>query len=123
MKNKQKFLNISEVAKLIGLIDKKTGKTQTHTLRFWETKFKQLKPKLLSGNRRFYSQKDINVVKMINFLLRDKGLTITGAKKIMNNKINQLDDPISSSIKAEYYETKIKLKSKNILNRLKKLNG
>jgi aspartyl/asparaginyl beta-hydroxylase (cupin superfamily) len=60
---------------------------------------------------------------MINFLLRDKGLTITGAKKIMNSKINQLDDPISSSIKAEYYETKIKLKSKNILNRLKKLNG
>ena len=123
MTNNQKILNISEVAKLIGLTDKKTGKPQTHTLRFWESKFKQLRPKLLNGKRRFYSQKDINVVKMINFLLRDKGLTIEGAKKIMNNKINRLDDPISSTIKAEYYENKIKLKSKNILHRIKKLNG
>ena len=121
--NKDKLINISDLAKLIGLIDDKTGKPLTHTLRFWESKFKQIKPTILSGNRRYYSKKDIDIVKMINFLLKDQGLTIRGAISLMKGKGNKLDDSISSSIKTKYYKNKIKLKSKKLLNKIKKLNG
>mgnify|MGYP006154177955 FL=1 len=121
--NKNKLINISDLAKLIGLVDPKTGKPLTHTIRFWETKFSQIKPTILSGKRRYYSQKDIDIVKMINFLLKDQGLTIRGAISVMKEKGNKLDDTVSSSIKTEYYKNKIRSKSKKILNKIKKLNG
>ena len=121
--NKDRLINISDLAKLIGLVDPKSGKPLTHTLRFWESKFTQIKPTILSGNRRYYSEKDINTVKMINYLLKDRGLTIRGAISAMKDKGNKLDDTISSSIKTEYYKNKIKLKSKIILSKIKKLNG
>ena len=121
--NKDRLINISDLAKLIGLVDPKSGKPLTHTLRFWESKFTQIKPTILSGNRRYYSEKDINTVKMINYLLKDRGLTIRGAISVMKDKGNKLDDTISSSIKTEYYKNKIKLKSKIILSKIKKLNG
>jgi len=121
--NKDRLINISDLAKLIGLVDPKSGKPLTHTLRFWESKFTQIKPTILSGNRRYYSEKDINTVKMINYLLKDRGLTIRGAISAMKDKGNKLDDTVSSSIKTEYYKNKIKLKSKIILSKIKKLNG
>ena len=121
--NKDRLINISDLAKIIGLVDPKSGKPLTHTLRFWESKFTQIKPTILSGNRRYYSEKDINTVKMINYLLKDRGLTIRGAISVMKDKGNKLDDTISSSIKTEYYKNKIKLKSKIILSKIKKLNG
>ena len=121
--NKEKLINISELAKRIGLINKKNGKPLTHTLRFWEKNFHQIKPIILPGNRRYYSSKIIDIVSLIKFLLKDKGLTIKGAKKILNNKTNSLDEFETSSIKAEYYKKKIKLKSKSILKKIKKLNG
>ena len=123
LKNIDKLLSISEVALKFGLINKKSSKPLTHTLRFWETKFKQLKPTILAGGRRYYSVKDIEVVKMIFFLLKKQGLTINGAKKVMNSNLKQLDDSKTSSIKAEYYKNKIKIKTKNILTRIKNLNG
>ena len=95
----------------------------THTLRFWESKFKQIKPTILSGNRRYYSKKDVDLIKMINFLLKEQGLTIRGALTLMKEKRNNLDELGSSSIKNEYYKNKIKLKSKKILDKIKKLNG
>ena len=107
----------------IGLVSKKNSKPLTHTLRFWETKFKQLKPTILTGGRRYYTVKDIEVVKMIFFLLKEQGMTINGAKKVMNEKLKSLDEVKTSSIKAEYYKNKIKKKTQEILNRLKKLNG
>ena len=122
-KNIDKLLNISEVALKFGLINKKSSKPLTHTLRFWETKFKQLKPTILGGNRRYYSTKDIEVIKMIYFLLKEQGLTINGAIKVMNTGLKQLDQSKTSSIKDDYYKKKIKNKSKEILNRIKKLNG
>tara|TARA_B100000795_G_C22429199_1_gene297510 strand:- start:12 stop:401 length:390 start_codon:yes stop_codon:yes gene_type:complete len=123
LKNKSQLMNISKTAMLLGLFNKKNHKPSTHTLRFWEKKFKQLKPTILSGNRRYYSAKNIEVLKMIIFLLKEQGLTLNGAIKLMNNDVKELDDKKASSIKAEYYKKKIKTKSKIILDRIKKLNG
>ncbi len=121
--NKTKLLSISEVAKLFKLKNPKTNKLLTHTLRFWETKFKQLKPTILDGGRRYYSEKNIKVVKMIIFLLKDQGLTINGAIKAMNSKSKELDETKALSIKGTYYKKHIKLKSKNLLEKIKKLKN
>ena len=120
---KDKLMNISELAFKIGLVNPRTKKPSTHTLRFWETKFKQLKPIILSGNRRYYSDKNIEILKMIIFLLKERGLTINGAIKSMNENVKELDDTKRTSIKAEYYKKKIKIKSKIILDKIKKING
>ena len=70
---KQKLNNayrtIGEVAKDLKLINAKTGKVNTHTIRFWEKEFKQIKPKIFAGNRRYYDQKTIEIIKKIRFLL------------------------------------------------------
>ena len=121
LQNKSKLLNISELSKKLGLINKQNKKPLNHTLRFWETKFKQLKPLILSGRKRYYTLKDVETTKMIFFLLKEQGMTINGAIKVMNENIKHLDDPKTSSIKAKYYQNKINQKTKNILNRIKKL--
>tara|TARA_B110000967_G_scaffold200780_1_gene237102 strand:+ start:360 stop:734 length:375 start_codon:yes stop_codon:yes gene_type:complete len=123
LSNRNKLIGISELALKIGLLNSKTNKPSTHTLRFWETKFKQLKPIILTGGRRYYSNKNVEVAKIIFFLLKEQGMTINGAKKAMNENLKQLDETKPSSIKAKYYKTKIKNKSKQILSRIKKLNG
>ena len=120
---KEKLIDISTLAKKIGLIDKKNGKPLTHTLRFWESKFYQIKPTILSGNRRYYSKRNIEIIHLINFLLKEQGLTIKGAKKILKNDINSLDDFKTSSIKARYFRDKVREKSKKILEKIKSLNG
>ena len=92
-KTAAKYKTIGQVAKELDLIDKKTGHLQTHTLRYWETQFKQIKPSIRAGNRRYYSSKDFQVIKLIKFLLKEKGLTINGVKKILDNeKIESIDD-------------------------------
>ena len=123
LKNNDRLLSISEVAIKFGLINPKNKKPLTHTLRFWETKFKQLKPNTLAGGRRYYSSKDIEIVKIIFFLLKEQGMTINGAIKVMNEKLKKLDGPKSSSIKAEYYLKTFKKKTKDILLKIKKING
>jgi|TARA_B110000971_G_scaffold64227_1_gene65715 DNA-binding transcriptional MerR regulator len=123
LKKYNKLLSISELALKVGLINPKNKKPLTHTLRFWESKFKQLKPTILAGGRRYYADKDIEVVKLIIFLLKEQGMTIKGAKMTMNKNLKYLDETKSTSIKAEYYKTQIKNKSKKILKRIKKLNG
>ena len=80
--NNKTYKTISDVAKILNLIDKKTGILQTHTIRFWEKQFKQINPQVRAGNRRYYSNKDIQVIKFIKFLLKEKGMTIDGVKKI-----------------------------------------
>ena len=90
MKNTNKknsaYKSIGEVAKELNLINKKTGHLQTHTIRFWETQFKQIKPSVRAGRRRYYTNKDLKIIKYIKFLLKDKGLTISGVKKMLNDK-------------------------------------
>jgi DNA-binding transcriptional MerR regulator len=92
-KSDETYKTIGQVTKKLNLIDKKTGNLQTHTLRYWESQFKQIKPSIRAGNRRYYSSKDIQVIKLVKFLLKEKGLTINGVKKILDNeKMESIDD-------------------------------
>ena len=75
-KNDSSYKTIGEVAKKLNLIDKKTGQSQTHTIRYWETQFRQIKPTIKAGGRRYYSNKNIKTISQIKFLLKEKGLTI-----------------------------------------------
>ena len=121
-KSNQAYKTISEVAIELGLVNSKNKKPNTHTLRFWEKNFKQIKPKILNGNRRYYSNKDIYILKLIHQLLKNKGLTISGAKKALNNDTIKLDQTLFSDIKDKNFKDKIKnkvIKIKTILNRLK----
>ncbi len=115
-----KLINISELSKLLDLINKKTKKPSNHILRFWEKEFKQIKPFILK-NRRYYSEKQVNIIKLIKFLLKDKGITINGVKKILGSNINSLDDYHLSSLKTDYQKINIKNKSKKILEKLEEI--
>ena len=93
IKTDPRYKTIGEVAKELGLIDKKKGHVQTHTIRYWETRFKQIKPTIMAGRRRYYSNKDQKIISYIKFLLKEKGLTIYGVKKILNEiGSHSLDD-------------------------------
>ena len=112
------YKSIGEVAKLLGLINNKNGKMNTHTIRFWEKEFKQIKPKILSGNRRYYDKSSIGVLKNIKFLLKEQGMTINGVKKLLNqNKSLKLDEFLNNSINVD--NSKIKKSINNILSLIK----
>ena len=118
LKSDDAYKTIGEVSKELGLIDKKTGHLQTHTLRYWETQFKQIKPLIRAGKRRYYSKKNFQLIKLIKFLLKEKGLTISGVKKILNKQeIRSLDDNINLSVYKPYLET-----AKNVKNKIKKIS-
>ena len=108
-KSNQAYKTISEAAIEVGLVNSKNKKPNTHTLRFWEKNFKQIKPKVLNGNRR-YSNKDICILKLIHQLLKNKGLTISEAKKALNNDTIKLDQTLFSDIKDKNFKDKIKNK-------------
>ena len=107
------YKTIGEVAKILNLIDLKTGRSFTHTIRFWEKEFKQVKPKIFSGRRRYYNLETINLLKKIKFLLKDRGMTIKGVKKILNDKNNNVDEINNISIN---YKKSFKSKLKKISN-------
>ena len=120
-KSDDAYKSISEVARILGLINKKNGKLNTHTIRFWEKEFKQIKPRILAGRRRYYDSRSIEVLKKIKFLLKEKGLTINGAKKIIDdNGSFKLDGLKNRSINSDI---KIKNKLKNISNLIKELKN
>ena len=117
-KNQDAYKSIGEVAKLLNLVNKKRGTLNTHTIRFWEKEFKQIKPKILTGNRRYYDKFTIDLLKKVQFLLKDQGMTIIGAKKLMNStKSLKLDEFSKKSISVD--NSKIKNKLKNILRLVK----
>ena len=113
-KENQTYKSISEVAKILNLINVKNGTLSTHTLRYWEKEFKQIKPKIFAGKRRFYDSKTIDLIKNIKFLLKDKGMTIKGVKNHLLNDESDLDVSMNTSI-----NTKNILKSK--LNKISKI--
>ena len=107
------YRTIGEVVDIIGLKSKKGQSIPTHTIRYWEKEFKQIKPKILSGNRRYYDQKNINLLKKVYFLLKEQGMTINGVKKILNSKEPlKLDEIQNHSIRSD-----------NLKNRLKKISN
>ena len=116
----EKLINISQLTKLLNLVNSKTKKPSNYILRYWEKEFKQIKPMILK-NRRYYSEKQISIIKLIKFLLKDKGMTINGVKNVLKSNINSLDDYNSYSLKADYLKENIKIKSKTILEKIKKL--
>ena len=123
--NNQIYKTIGEVAQEINNSNKHNKKLNTHTLRFWEKHFKQIKPKILSGNRRYYSKKDIVYLKLIYTLLKNKGFTIKGAKKALNNPSLKLDDTLFSGVNRKNFNISIKMKAdkiKNIIKKIKKIN-
>jgi len=122
-KTNDAYKSIGEVAKLLNLVNKKNGNLNTHTLRYWEKEFKQIKPKILSGNRRYYNPPAIEVLKKIKYLLKEKGMTISGVKKILDdNKSLKLDEFLNNSITEDNINIKNKLKNiSNLIKQIKKL--
>ena len=120
-KSDNAYKTIGEVAKILDLKNKSGQKTPTHTIRFWEKEFKQIKPKLLTGNRRYYDKTNINLLKKIKFLLKDQGMTINGVKKLLNSGYsNQLDEISNKTIRTDNLKNKINNISK-IIKDLKKI--
>jgi len=120
-KSNKAYKSIGEVAKILDLVNKKKGTLNTHTIRFWEKEFKQIKPNILNGNRRYYNNATIEVLKKVKYLLKDQGMTINGAKKVLNSdKSLKLDELPNNSINANY---NIKKKLKKISDLIKKLKN
>lgn len=69
------MLAIGELANRIGV--------PTHILRYWETRFPELKPLQRSGRRRYYRAEDVALVERIHALLHDQGYTVEGARKAL----------------------------------------
>jgi len=112
-KSNKAYKSIGEVAKILNLVNKKKGTFNTHTIRFWEKEFKQIKPYILNGNRRYYNNDAIEVLKKVKYLLKNQGMTIIGAKKVLNSdKPLKLDELPKNSISADY----------SIKNKLKKIS-
>ena len=106
-KSQDAYKTIGEVAEILNLFNPKTGNLSTHTLRFWEKEFRQIKPKIFAGNRRYYDDNTIKILKKIKFLLKDKGMTIKGVKKVLISEESKLDEINNTTI-----NTKNILKSK-----------
>jgi DNA-binding transcriptional MerR regulator len=114
------LINITQLAKILTQENSESIKITNQTLRYWEKEFTKINPVVIN-NRRYYSKKQISIVKLIMFLLKEKGMTINGVKKVLKYNINSLDDYNSNSLKAEYLTKTIKVKTKEILNKIKKI--
>ena len=119
-KSDSAYKTIGEVAKILNLKSNNKGVLPTHVIRFWETQFKQIKPKILNSSRRYYDEKTINLLKKIKFLLKEQGMTINGVKKILDNEDTlKLDEIANKSIRTENLKNKLL----NISNKLKELKN
>ena len=107
------YKSIGEVSKEISI--------STHTLRFWEKEFKQIKPITFDGNRRYYTEKDIDILKIIYELLKKQGYTIAGVKKLLNKSSLKLDGKFNLGIKRENFQSSLKFKAEKIKLILKKI--
>jgi DNA-binding transcriptional MerR regulator len=80
-KSPDAFRTISEVAEDLDL--------PQHVLRFWETRFTQIKPMKRGGGRRYYRPQDVDLIKGIRHMLYDQGYTIKGVQKLLKENGNQ----------------------------------
>ena len=116
-KSDSAYKTIGEVTKILNLKSNKKGELPTHIIRFWETQFKQIKPKILNSNRRYYDENCINLLKKVKFLLKEQGMTINGVKKILNGEQSlELDEMANNSIKADNLRNKLVKISKIVKN-------
>lgn len=119
-KSSKAYKTIGEVAEILEL-DSIGNKKNTHTIRYWESEFKQIKP-IIINKRRHYDDKNIDLLKKIKFLLKDKGMTISGAKKQLNEDIFDIDANENKTINA--LDLKFKLNKINkLIKDLKTSNG
>lgn len=93
-KSKAAFRTIAEVAEELGVA--------THVLRFWETKFPQIKPMKRSGGRRYYRPDDVEIVRIIKDFLYEKRYTIEGVQKVF--KENGLKNILGEEIQKDFFE-------------------
>ncbi len=113
------YKTIGEVARILNLVDKKKGSLSTHTIRFWQKEFKQIKPKIFKGNRRYFDENSINLLRKIKYLLKDKGMTLNGAKMVLNSEDSDIDEIYNTSIKRKnIIKTKI-INIKKIIKNIK----
>jgi len=115
-----KLINISELSKKLNIVNTSNKKILSHTLRYWEKEFKIIRPKKIN-NRRYYSSKQVEIIKIIKFLLRNRGMTIAGVKNLLQTKINKLDDQDTHSLQGDYYKLLLKSKTKKILEKLNRI--
>ncbi len=94
-KSEKAFRNISEVSEWL--------ETPTHVLRFWESKFSQIKPTKRAGGRRYYRPKDMLLIGGIKQLLHIEGHTIKGAKQVLREKGLNYVVGLSKPIVSEEY--------------------
>tara|TARA_E500000178_G_C16580429_1_gene555771 strand:- start:183 stop:569 length:387 start_codon:yes stop_codon:yes gene_type:complete len=118
----QKLIKISKLCEVLNLIDPKTKKPQTHTLRFWEKEFSQIKPKKIN-NQRYYSQKDVEFAVLLKSLIRDEKISISGVKNILKKNTKKLDGYHKDSLDKEYFRTMLKNKSLRILNKINRIKN
>tara|TARA_S200000501_G_C20685704_1_gene682800 strand:- start:112 stop:483 length:372 start_codon:yes stop_codon:yes gene_type:complete len=120
-KSTEAYKTISEVVEILGLKSRKGQSVPTHTIRYWEKEFKQIKPKIFKGNRRYYDDKNIRLLKKVHFLLKEQGMTINGVRKVLNNnKSIKLDEISNHSIKASDLKNKL-IKISEIIKNLKNI--
>ena len=121
-KSSKAYKTIGEVAEILELdsIGNK-NKKNTHTIRYWESEFKQIKP-IIINKRRHYDDKNIDLLKKIKFLLKDKGMTISGAKKQLNDDFFDIDANENKTINALNLKFKLN-KINKLIKDLKTSNG
>ena len=120
-KTTKAYKTISEVVEIIGLKSTKSKTKPTHTIRYWEKEFSQIKPKIFNGGRRYYNEKDIELLKKIHFLLKDTGMTVNGVKKFLKHQETlKLDEISNQSIRTSNFRNKL-LKISNLVKKLKNL--
>ena len=118
-KEKSAYKTIGEVSKILSSVSKNGISIPSYTIRFWEKEFKQIKTKILNGNRRYYDTKNIELLKKVYFLLKEQGMTINGVKKILSNKEPlKLDEISNQSINANNLRNKL-VKMSSIIKSLK----
>ena len=120
-KDEKTYKSIGEVAKILDLVNRKKGTLNTHTIRFWEKEFKEIKPRTLNGNRRYYDNATIEILKRVKYLLKDQGMTINGVKKVLKSKKSiKLDEFPKNSITSDSIKNKL-LKISSLLKKIKKI--
>jgi len=119
-KSSKAYKTIGEVTEILKL--ETTGnKMNTHTIRYWEKEFKQIRP-IIINKRRHYDDKNVDLLKKIKFLLKEKGMTISGVKKQLNEDFFDIDANENKTINA--LDLKYKLNKINkLVKDLKNSNG